>query len=773
MERVGFRGVGWLVVLCGVSCASAPVATGGAVQKVTPVRPEAPAPVEPSLTPPPPRVLAGQVSIDFAPLVGGIIAGTSARFDLRAMSEVWPTATKLDRPIVMGIDGNGELIADDGQPRGRDLRDGHLVELQVSLAPSASSPVFDWRASAMRQLDALLPESSELARQPALRLGLTDLGFEIIDRVVDSYKRVGDLKVAIAPRQANGFAVSATIEPAAGSALGRAATSATNVRIPDAFWDLPAHTNRAVFFDAALLAPLWELSPRSRALLAEAGGAGGWSEQVLALPGACARPGRAWALAEVSQLEPEVGSAAPQAPVLPPLSDLKTSLYSTPPPSYALLGIEDPQGACGKALRSVLSAQERLAQVPNQSVDKRELSALPTEKSLPRGAQLFRLGTGEAATHFALAERKGVVWIGVTSELVTLKAALVDLLAPAPKRRGLRGRPELAALGKSTALASGFVREDAMPFAAWVTPPRMLEKSKRSTDPELRRITFALTKEPAALRLSGVLEARSLQQLFAKSIVQTLNFGELKKLAPEKLPSALGMLEAACQLGNGEACNILGVTYGDGRGVPKDAAAAIRWLEVGCALNDGKACANISFYKTVDKAQELTLLKKSCELDAAIGCAWWGIKLLESDEPTDQQLGLAKLGSACNGFVGFACARIGNHYWHGVGLPQDEEKSADYHERACELGFGSSCVSFSTALATGKGRKQDAASAFKYVQRACSLDKKEGCYALGLSYLYGQITPKNEDAARQQLQVACDAEHADACRVLAELSGEP
>jgi TPR repeat protein len=566
--------------------------------------------------------------------------------------------------------------------------------------------------------------------------------------------------------------LNASLEPDAGSALSRAVGAAKPVRIPDAFWELPQHTNQALFFDASLLAPLFELSPRTQALLAEAGGKGSLVEQLLSVPAACGQPGQAWALAWANQLDRATKPAAPEKPSLPELAELRPP--ETPAvPSYALLGIEDARGGCGKALRALLAAHDRLAAVAGQAADKRHLSTLLVDKPLPQTLKLLKLGSGEASLYVALAERKGVLWIASSSDLSALKSGLTDLLVPGPKRRGLRSRADLAELGKAPGLVSGFVRQDSLPFASLGMPKRRASDAAQPADSEVRRMAFAVTRDRASLRVTAQIEALSLRLLLARGMADNLGAIELSKLPAAKVAPALAVLEASCHLGGADGCNALGVTYGDGRGVPKDAARAVSWLELGCQQGSGMACANLVFYKTMGKEEELRLFQKSCELDTPFGCAWWGVKLLDRDKPGDQQQGFEKLAAACNQNAAFACARIGNHYQEGVGLPHDDAKGADFHDRACDLGMGVGCVGVASALAAGKGRAKDAPLAFRYLQRACKLDQEEGCYALGLAYLYGEITPKNEAAARQELGVACEANHAEACRVLAELAGEP
>jgi hypothetical protein len=294
---------------------------------------------------------------------------------------------------------------------------------------------------------------------------------------------------------------------------------------------------------------------------------------------------------------------------------------------------------------------------------------------------------------------------------------------------------------------------------------------ERAETPPL--LPFVVSREGSSVRVSGQLEARAARRVIAKGISDTWASSEPSTLTVEKRTALLALLDAACRLGEGDACNWLGVIYGDGRGVPRDAARAIAMLELGCRQDAGMACANLAFYQKPEKSQELALFQKACSLEAPFGCAWWGVRLLDSDKPEDQQLGLAKLQMGCDGFVAFACARIGSHYREGIGLKQDDTKAADFHERSCVLASAPGCVALAEAFLNGKGRPRDERQAFQLLRRSCTLDKGEGCYALGFAYLNGTGTNKDEAAARAQFDTACEANHAEACRMLAEMAGEP
>lgn len=650
------------------------------------------------------------------------------------------------------------------------LPGGAMMRLHLELGRSLGSDLYEWRAGVPRSLDPLVPTHSPLDAAPGLRPAVLDVGFELTHRIVQAYEALGPLQISAARPQNGKFTVTATLAPAPDSIVARSVETARPARVPAAFWELSDTTESALFFDAGLLTPLLELSPRALGLFAKARGAG-LVDELSALPAACARAGQAVVLASGHKAAAAAKLTKPWPPEVP-----EFGAPSTPPrPSYTLLGVEDAKGACGKAIEAALDSYERLALVSGKPDEQRYLRRLPVEKPLPKGVRLLQVGAGSQASYWGIGQRKGALWLEQSSDLALLKESLTDLLAPSAKRRGLKARAELAQLGKTPALVSGFVREETLPFSsAWQAQSSRLGAVLGAEDKkDVARALFAVVREGAALRISGDVDVGLVRRAFAKIIAGAWSTPELARLGGAQQESGLRLLDAACQLGEGSACNWLGVTYGDGRGVPKDVERALPLLERGCELGFGMACANVAFYRKPGKAEELRLFQRACEQSSPIGCAWWGVRLLDQDEPGNLRTAFEKLQIGCGGYIGWACARIGAHYREGVGLAQNDEKGADFEERACDLQLGSGCAELAGAFIDGKGRPKDATRGMALLQKACKLDKAEGCYALGRAYLDGHGTAKDEGAARERFNTACDAEHAEACRVLAETAGEP
>jgi uncharacterized protein len=109
------------------------------------------------------------------------------------------------------------------------------------------------------------------------------------------------------------------------------------------------------------------------------------------------------------------------------------------------------------------------------------------------------------------------------------------------------------------------------------------------------------------------------------------NLGEFA--ACELLPSGgRTILVKACGRGEGAACTRLGLIHAEGRGVDASQAEAERFFRRGCDAEqiDQRGCAMTgwAFWNRGgdnDQAAGLSLLEKSCDLEDALGCAYWAI----------------------------------------------------------------------------------------------------------------------------------------------------
>ena len=121
-------------------------------------------------------------------------------------------------------------------------------------------------------------------------------------------------------------------------------------------------------------------------------------------------------------------------------------------------------------------------------------------------------------------------------------------------------------------------------------------------------------------------------------------------------------LEAACQVGDPEACNDLGVTSLGGYGKPADVSGAARAFQRSCDAGSPDGCGNLgALYEsgagvTADVAEAARLYAHACTLGGALGCS-----------------------------------NLGALYARGRGVERDLGEAQRLFERACATGSAAGC----------------------------------------------------------------------------------
>jgi uncharacterized protein len=670
--------------------------------------------------------------------------------------------------------GSGEALLafgdsiDLSQPR---MQSEHAIELDFETQSSlASYGLRDLRQSVPRRVDGFL-DAPGLRKSLPLRLALGDLGFDLTARLLEASQDLGRLRLAVSFDAQGAGQYEATLAPASQTPVGKAIAGAQPALAPKSLWRLPYDTSSAVFADSSFLLPFLAPGRRALSLLAEARASGGAGSVADALSGAfaaCLVPNHTllWAAGELaSSKKPSQKKASAPGASEQKQGDTKQAdkELASDSKSYAALELDDPAGTCAASLSALLNAYTASAD-PAKKPEERWVELLKLGAVVPKGTTwVARFGSGSTAAYAALSSNQGTTQIISTSSLPTLAAAQAALKAAVATRHTLAERADLSALAKQPVLLGGFVPENVLTQSGWVAPWR--------GDPAVR-VPFAFNGHGSTVTLLGTFQPETIRHVGAEILERMWEHQDWAGLQPEQRSALVRVLDGACRLGSGGACNGLAVRYGDGLNLPKDIERARELLTLGCARGHGMSCVNLGFYGA-SQSEQLATFKKACELESAYGCAWYGAKLLQSKKPEEHSEAIPKLVLACEGSSGFGCSELGYAYLKGAGVAEDDEMAADYELRSCRLGFGSGCVSLGNAYANGIGRKKDGSLALDAYKAGCKLDKQNGCYALGVAYLQGIGAEKDAAAARAQLTTACDAGHADACRVLAEMTEAP
>jgi TPR repeat protein len=73
------------------------------------------------------------------------------------------------------------------------------------------------------------------------------------------------------------------------------------------------------------------------------------------------------------------------------------------------------------------------------------------------------------------------------------------------------------------------------------------------------------------------------------------------------------------------------------------------------------------------------------------------------------------------------CANLGNSYWNGRGVSQDDTRAAALYSRACDSRNAAACSSLGVCYWSGRGVTKDLGKARLYLIKGCGLGNQWGC----------------------------------------------
>jgi hypothetical protein len=154
----------------------------------------------------------------------------------------------------------------------------------------------------------------------------------------------------------------------------------------------------------------------------------------------------------------------------------------------------------------------------------------------------------------------------------------------------------------------------------------------------------------------------------------------------------------ACDQGDAEACDEVGVALLEGDGVPKQPETGLDYLRKSCDDGFARACFNS-------------------------GLVLFTGKLVASDDKE----ALQRFEKACDGGHGKGCLQAGFMHTRGKGTSASTKAGMPYFEKGCSLGNVKSCKNIGILLAQGKGVKKDEKRAKTYFAKACKAGDDESC----------------------------------------------
>jgi serine/threonine-protein kinase len=205
----------------------------------------------------------------------------------------------------------------------------------------------------------------------------------------------------------------------------------------------------------------------------------------------------------------------------------------------------------------------------------------------------------------------------------------------------------------------------------------------------------------------------------------------------------IGAAEAACERGDGAACNSAGQRYALGEGVTKDERRAFERY------------------------------KRACDLKLAVGCVNLGSLLFDGDGVLkDETLGAHLFSQGCEAGVPKGCWNLSVAYARGRGVPKDPTESFAYAERACTGGARVGCVGMAVARLTGEGVTKDVKGGLTELDAMCRQGETAACEMIISLYAKGLGTDIPADTLRSRTAAAkgCDGGSETACKVEALLA---
>jgi len=118
------------------------------------------------------------------------------------------------------------------------------------------------------------------------------------------------------------------------------------------------------------------------------------------------------------------------------------------------------------------------------------------------------------------------------------------------------------------------------------------------------------------------------------------------------------------------------------------------------------------------------------------------------------------------------CYYSAQAYGKGTVVPKDEDKSFEYYQKSCDLGYSDACMVIGSAYYYGYGAKQDYSKAEKTLSQACSEGDANGCFLVGSMYDLGQGVVRDTTKALKFYKDACNYGSKKGCEYKRQMSAK-
>jgi TPR repeat protein len=227
----------------------------------------------------------------------------------------------------------------------------------------------------------------------------------------------------------------------------------------------------------------------------------------------------------------------------------------------------------------------------------------------------------------------------------------------------------------------------------------------------------------------------------------------------------------ACDGGNAQGCNELGLMCVKGDGVPKDTTEALALFTKACDGGYAAGCFNLgvmygeSVGVSRDSAKAVALFTRACDGGYVRGCFNLAIIYDDGDGvPKDPAKALPLFAKACDGEYTAGCNSLGVMYDKGDGVAKDTTKASALFTKACDGGYANACFNLGVMYDKSDGVSKDLAKALALFTKSCDGRVANGCFNLGLMYAKGVGVRRDSAKAAALYKKACDGGYAAGCK---------
>ncbi len=239
---------------------------------------------------------------------------------------------------------------------------------------------------------------------------------------------------------------------------------------------------------------------------------------------------------------------------------------------------------------------------------------------------------------------------------------------------------------------------------------------------------------------------------------------------------AVVLYRQGCNWGHAPACVLAGRRLRNGKSVAHDPAAAAGLFRTACESGNGEACNMLGIMHSsgegglsADLTRSRQLYQQACSDGWAWGCYNLAVRMRDG-EGGDQDLSGAasNFAAACDGGVGDGCNAAGIQFWGGKGVAKDLLRANKYFTKGCDDDTAWACYNLATSYRNGEGvPAKNLVRATALLRKGCDLGAARACNLAAIMYNDGETGDEDLLLAFGLFHKACDDGHYWGCHNLA------